>query len=71
MTNKEGIIREIETAGRSGRTVRGVPPYDLPFVIDQQETVVTPVGDQQLVAIERRTRSGHAGGTKGSVGYSY
>jgi hypothetical protein len=42
MTNKEGVVREIETAGRTGRMVRGVPPYDLPVVIDQQETVVTP-----------------------------
>ena len=46
--SEERVVRKIEAGRRRGRVRVGKSPVDRAFRIDQQQSVVTPVGDEQL-----------------------
>src|ERR1700727_1854945 len=68
MVDKERVVGIEEAAPITSRRGRGEPPNDSLGAVEQQQTVVTPIGDQQLTAEIRGARPGRAGGPKGGVG---
>ena len=67
VADEEGVVGEVEAAVWRRSSRRRVSPDDPVAVVEEEQPVGAPVGDQQLFAGERRAGAGIAGSAEALV----